>query len=111
MADYQTWARLNVMGRQEWGVVFPEGKVPILRFATQQAKLEGVKDTESVFTVNWKELTQRQQQAILEKLSKQTGASKESILKEVLSVGLPLRRKWVQSIGTSQIELFAKRSF
>lgn len=110
MADYRTWARLNVQGRQEWGKIFFEGKVPILSIAVQRAKLGGVKDTESVFTVNWTALTQRQQQAVLEKLSKQSGASKDAVLKDVLGIGLPLRRKWVQSIGTSQIELHSKNS-
>ena len=109
--QYQIWVRLNFAGKQEWGEVFPEGKVPIVRFAVQQAKLEGIKDIESVFTVNWKELTQKQQQAILERLSMQTGVSKEKILKEVARLGLPLRRKWVQSIGTNQIELFSKGPF
>lgn len=110
MVDYRTWARLNVLGKQEWGKIFYDGKVPILSISFQKARLEGIKDAESVFTVNWTALTQRQQQAILEKLSKQTGASKDAIFREVLGVGLPLRRKWVQSIGTSQIELHSKNN-
>ncbi len=101
---YQTWARLNFIGKQEWGEAFPEGKVPILSIATQQVRLERIKDTESVFTVNWKELTQLQQQAILNKLSKKTGTSKEAIQKEILNTGLPIRRTLIQSVGTSQIE-------
>ena len=102
---YATWARLNVEGRRVWGEVFPGGIVPVQSIATQYAKLEGIKDAESVFTVNWKELTTEQQQAILEKLSEQTGATKEAILKDILKVGLPLRRRYIVSCGTKRMEL------
>jgi len=106
LTDYRTWARLNLEGKREWGDVFPNGKVPVQSIATQRAKIEGAKDVESVFTVNWKELTEWQQQAILEKLSQQSGTSKETILEEILKVGLPLRRKFTLSCGTNRMELF-----
>ena len=106
LTDYRTWARLNLKGNREWGDVFPDGKVPVQIIATQRAKLDGVKDVESVFTVDWKELTEWQQNAILEKLSQQSGKTKEAILKDILKVGLPLRRKYVQSVGTNRMELF-----
>ena len=70
------------------------------------AKLEGIKDIESVFTVDWKALADWQQQAVLEKLSQQSGATKEAIQKEILQVGLPVRRKYIQSCGINQLEFF-----
>jgi hypothetical protein len=79
-------------GKRKWGEVFPDGKVPVQTIVTQKPLLEGAKDVESVFTVNWKELTPWQQQAILEKLSKQTGTTKEKVLTDILRIGLPLRR-------------------
>lgn len=106
MANYRTWARLNLEGKREWGEIFPDGKVPVQSIATQRAKLEGIKDIESVFTVNWKELTEEQQQAILEKLSEQTGATKETIFKNILKIGLPLRRRYTACCGTNRMELF-----
>ena len=106
MNKYTTWARLNVEGKRVWGDVFPNGIVPVQSIATQHAKLEGTKDAESVFTVNWKELATEQQQDILEKLSEQTGATKEAILKDILKVGLPLRRGHVISCGTSRMDFF-----
>ncbi len=106
MANYRTWARLNLDGKREWGDVFSDGKVPIQSIVSQRAKLEGVKDIESVFTVDWKELVDWQQQAVLEKLSQQSGATKEAIQKEILRVGLPLRRKYIQSCGTNHVEFF-----
>ncbi|MCW4046327.1 MAG: hypothetical protein NWE99_02020 [Candidatus Bathyarchaeota archaeon] len=106
MSTYRAWARLNFDGKREWGDIFPDGKVPIQSIATQHAKLEGIKDIESVFTVDWNTLADWQQQAVLEKLSKQSGAPKETVQKEILRVGLPLRRKHIQSCGTKQAEFF-----
>lgn len=106
LTDYRTWARLNLEGKREWGDIFPDGKVPVQSIATQRAKLEGAKDVESVFTVDWKELTEWQQQAILEKLSQHSGKTIEAILKEIMKVGLPIRRTYVVSCGTNRMELF-----
>ena len=102
MSKYRTWARLNVEGKRVWGDVFPDGKVPVQNIATQHAKLEGIKDAESVFTVNWKALTAEQQLTILEKLSEQSGAAKDEILKDILKAGLPLRRRYTFNCGTTQ---------
>ena len=106
MNKYTTWARLNVEGKRVWGDVFPNGIVPVQSIATQHAKLEGIKDAESVFTMNWKELSTEQQLDILEKLTEQTGVTKEAILKDILKVGLPLRRRYTVSCGTNRTELF-----
>jgi hypothetical protein len=106
LVNYRTWARLNFRGKQEWGDIFRDGKVPIQSIVTQQAKLGGNKDPESVFTIDWKELTTRQQEGILDKLSQQSGVNKEIILKEILKSGLPLRRNLIFSCGTNQVELY-----
>ena len=108
MVDYRTWARLNFEGKKEWGDVFQDGKVPVKSIATQQTKLGGNKDPESVFTVDWKELTQWQQETILDKLSQENGVAKETILKDILKAGLPLRRNLIVSCGTNQVELYFK---
>ncbi len=106
MGNYRTWARLNFQGKQEWGDIFRDGKVPIQSIATQQARLGGNRDPESVFTVDWKELTPCQQEAIFDKLSQQSGVNKEIILKEILKKGLPLRRNLIFSCGTNQVEIY-----
>ena len=104
MNKYATWARLNLEGKRAWGIIFPNGVVPVQSSATQHVRLEGIKGVESVFTVDWKELTQEQQQAILENLSERTGSTKEAILKEILKMGL--RRRYTSGCGTSRMELF-----
>ena len=59
----------------------------------QAATLEGIAKTERVFLVDWKALTAQQQDAVLEKLSKRSGAAKDVILKDILKIGLPLLEK------------------
>ncbi len=106
MVSYQRWVRLNFEGKQEWGDVFGDGKVPVASIPTQQAKHAGNKDPESVFNVDWKELTLEQQDEILKKLSHKSGVAKETILKNILKTGLPLSRNLIFSCGTNQVELF-----
>ena len=106
MRKYPTWAYLNAEGKAVWGDAFPEGEVPVQSIIAKSATLEGIDKAERVFLVDWKELTALQQDAILEKLSKRSGAGKELILKDVLKVGLPLREKYTSGCGTSRLELF-----
>jgi hypothetical protein len=97
---------LNADGKAVWGDVFPNGEVPVQSIITQSATLEGVETTERVFLVDWNELTGKQQDAILEKLSKRRGVAREVILKDVLRIGLPLREKYTDSCGTTRLGLF-----
>ena len=106
MRKYKTWASLNAEGKAVWGDVFPDGEVPVQSIIAQSATLEGVEMTERVFLVDWNELTGKQQDAILEKLSKRSGAAKDVILKDVLRIGLPLREKYTDSCGTTRLGLF-----
>ena len=106
MRKYKTWTSLNAEGKAVWGDVFPDGEVPVQSIISQSATLEGIDQTERVFLVDWKELTAQQQDAVLEKLSKRSGASKEVILKDVLKSGLPLREKYTDSCGTTRLGLF-----
>lgn len=100
------WAHLNAEGKQHWRDIFPDGKVPIQNIATQQARVEGAKDPESVFAIEWKALSEKQQQAILKKLTSQKGTPNQEVLKELQSVGLPLQRKHIQSMGTDRMQLY-----
>jgi len=106
MKKYRTWAYLNAEGKSVWGDVFPDGEVPIQSIIAQPATLEGVDRVERIFLVDWKELTAQQQNAVLEKISKRSGASKGTVLRDILKVGLPLRAKYTEGCGTSRLELF-----
>lgn len=102
MSDYRTWARLSLEDKRERGEIFPDGKVPERRFVTQKPILEDTKDVESVFTLNWKELTPWQQQALIEKISKQTDTTREAIPSDILRIGLPLRRTYTVCCGKTR---------
>lgn len=105
MRKYRTWACLNAEGKAVLGDVFPDGEVPIQSIIPQPANL-GIDGVEKVFLIDWKELTAQQQDAILEKISKRFGASKEVILKDILKVGLPLREKLTEGGGAIRLALF-----
>jgi hypothetical protein len=100
------WAYLNAKGKRYWGDIFPDGKVPIQSIAAQQARVDGLNDPESIFAIDWKALSERQQQAILKKLTIQKGTPKSAVLKGLQSVGLPLQRKHIQSMGTDRMQLY-----
>jgi hypothetical protein len=106
LRKYKTWASLNGEGKAVWGDVFPDGEVPVQSIIAQPATLEGVTKTERVFLVDWKELTAQQQDAVLEELSKRSGAAKDVILKDILKIGLPLREKYTDGCGTARLGLF-----
>jgi hypothetical protein len=97
---------LNAEGKAVWGDVFPDGEVPVQSIIAQAATLEGIAETERVFLVDWTELTAQQQDAVLEKLNKRSGAAKDVILKDILKIGLPLREKYTDGCGTTRMELF-----
>jgi hypothetical protein len=89
-----SWGILNSEGKKHWGDIFPDGQVPLKGMVLIPAKLAGIDAVQTIYLVNWRKLTSLQQAAILVKLNKLSGTSKEEILKEILSVGLPLREKY-----------------
>jgi hypothetical protein len=106
LRKYKTWACLNEEGKKVWGDIFPDGEIPVQSIIAQAATLEGIDKAERVFLVDWKELAPQQQEAVLEKLCKRSGASKNVILKDIQKIGLPLREKYTDSCGTTRLELF-----
>lgn len=106
MTRYQTWANLNEEGKHKWGDIFPSGEVPVRSIITQPVNLEGINESERVFLVEWEDLTEEQKDAVLSRLSMKSGASKEVILQDILRKGLPLREKYTNGSGTTQMGLF-----
>jgi hypothetical protein len=92
LTTFRTWAQLNLKGKEEWGDIFPDGKVPIKTLAAQKAKFGNGRDPESGFSIAWTELSISQQEAMLEKLSQQNGLTKEMILEKLSKNGLAIGR-------------------
>jgi len=98
---HRTWAYLNDEGKRLWGDIFPDGGVPVRTLFPQRAGLEGAGE-ERVYMIEWSELTPAQQDAVLKKLSENFGAPKDAILKDILTIGLPLREKYTNGAGTTK---------
>ncbi len=93
MTFFTVWTSLNDQGKQLWGDIFKDGRVPIRGLSAQTAQLEGEGESR-IFLIQWTALEDSQRTAILERLSKRFSAPKEVILKDILSKGLPLRERY-----------------
>jgi hypothetical protein len=98
------WVWLNEEGKRMWGGVFPDGKVPVCS-NFQEASLEGG-GTERVVFVNWAVLTKRRKKAVLARISVQSGASEDDILKDILKIGLPLRERYTTHTVAAELRFF-----
>jgi hypothetical protein len=105
------YTRLNVEGKRFWGKIFPNGLVPVERFTTQKVRLEGTRDPESGFTVDWTALSEKQQQEILEKLCEHTGTPRELVLQSILKAGLSIRRGYTVGCCTSQTGFLSREDY
>ena len=68
MSSYRTWAYLTFKAKEEWGEVFPSGRVPIVPIAVQRIRFDRLKDPESVFAVDYRMLKDWQREALFRKL-------------------------------------------
>jgi hypothetical protein len=98
------WVLLNDEGKRVWGHVFPDGKVPVCS-QFQEANLRG-SGAERVVLVNWSALSLGQKYAVLAKISKSTGTSNETILKDILKIGLPLRERYTTGVVAAELRFF-----
>ncbi len=109
MAKYRTWAFLNLKGKEQWGVAFFDGLVPIKIVATQKISFDALSDPESVFSLDWKELTTQQKQVIIEKIN-QNHSSNEEILSQIEQSSVPLPRSHVHCFGVGDKTFFPGES-
>jgi predicted Fe-S protein YdhL (DUF1289 family) len=100
------WVCLNDERKKVWGEIFPDGKVPVCSLTFQEATLEGPTRSESVILVNWVALSPEQKNAVLARISERTGASKDAILKDILRIGLPLRKRYTTGAVAAELRWF-----
>ncbi len=105
MTNYRTWAQLNLKGKEMWSGVFFDGLVPIKTIAAQKVTFDAISDPDSVFSIDWKELTEGQQQVIIEKIS-QNRRPKEEILSQIEQSSVPLPRTHVLWLGIGDKTFF-----
>jgi hypothetical protein len=102
LISQQRWVRLSLRGQEEWSTIFPFGKIPILCISTQKITFEVNADPESVMAADWEQLSQKQQEAILEKLSQQGPSSTTAVLSDMMKFGLPIRRSHIDCCGINE---------
>ena len=94
------WVYLNEVGKDVWGNIFPDGKVPVASMSFQDSNVG------RVIPVAWGVLTEEQKQAILTKLSEVSGAPKKAILKDIKRIGLPLRKIYTDGTIVGEMRFF-----
>jgi len=93
---------LSLSGQEEWGSIFPYGRIPINCISTQKISFKPTEDPESVMSVDWKKLPEKQQGAILERLSQPGTVSLKDVLGDMLKFGLPIRRSHIDCCGINE---------
>ena len=94
------WVRLNEKGKEVWGDLFPDGKVPVRAMGFSDSNVG------RVILVAWKQLGEEKKEAILTKISQKSGASKDVILKDILEIGLPLRESYTTGAVAAEMRFF-----
>jgi hypothetical protein len=98
---YETYAKLNPLGMEEWGDIFEDGYVPIRDIVGNIAILEGTNKKKAVYLVAHEKMTADLLDKFIYKLSKRFKATKEEIKTEIIKNGLPLREELVSIVGTN----------
>lgn len=94
------WVSLNEKGKEVWGDVFPNGKVPVSSMTFAESNVG------SVILVAWSQLSEEQKVAILSKISVKSGAPKEAILRDIIKIGLPLRESYTTGTVVAEARFF-----
>ena len=103
---FRHWAYLNEEGMKIYGETFPEKKVPVLSMIPVRGPLGTPDNVEDFFRVQWGELTEDQQDAVLGIISERFGVKKAQVLDQIERVGLPLRSSLTNGSGTNHLGLF-----
>ena len=96
------WVRLNLSGQKEWGDIFSNRRIPINCISTQKITFETFADPESVMSVDWKQLSEKQKEVILERLSQQGTAPLEAVLDDLLKFGFSISRSQIGCCGIKE---------
>jgi len=101
MTKFHYWVHLNEEGKELYGSVFPDGIVPVKSMFPQDATLQDQNGIQLVYKVDWEQLSDKQQDALLEVISKKFGVSKKIVKAQFEKDGfVPLRSQYVSGAGT-----------
>ena len=103
---FKHWAYLNEEGKKLYGKIFPKGEIPVVSMIPGLQKLEGINDPQMVYMIFLDELTKEQFDKIVQMFHEIARVPKETIVREIKKMGLPLRDKYVSGAGTNHLGLF-----
>lgn len=99
------WVHLNTEGMNIYGLIFPDGIVPVKVMLPNPAKLGG--QPHKMFKVDVAQLSQDQLRQLLELMSRKFHAPKDEIGRQIETDGfIPLRASLTSGSGTDQLGLF-----
>jgi hypothetical protein len=88
---------LSLSGKETWGAIFPNGKIPIESISTQKIVFETFADPKSVMAVDCTQLSEIQRETILQQQN-QPGA----VSGDMLKFGLPIPRNHIDCCGIKE---------
>ena len=103
---FKHWAYLNPEGMKMFGHIFPNRRVPVLSMIWKKGEVGETGNVIDFFTVQWNELTDEQRDNVLGILSDKFKVPILEIEKQILKVGMPLRRSLTNGSGTNHPGLF-----
>ena len=93
---------MSLRGLQQWGSVFPCGRIPIQCISAQKIMFDTFADPESVMAVDLKQLSQIQRETILEQLNQHGKTSFGAVLSDILKFGLIIPRSHIYCCGIKE---------
>jgi hypothetical protein len=102
LIEVQRWARLSLSGKETWGAIFPNGKIPIESISTQKIVFETFADPKSVMEIDCTQLSEIQRETILQQLNQHGKTSFGAALGDLLKFGLPIPRNHIDCCGIKE---------
>ncbi len=99
------WVCLNKQGKEKYGDIFPDGKVPVCSMSFSEATI-GEDTIAEIVLVSWKALSVKQQKALLDKVNETLGGDKEELAFQIASKGLPLRKSLTSGVICADLRFF-----
>jgi len=101
--NYNFFVSLNDAGMKIWGEVFSDGFIPVISLIPNIANLPIGKS--KIYLVRHEELDQLTREKLLSLLAERFKAPVEAIRKQMNSIRIPIREKYVSHSGSSRMEL------
>ena len=69
MSNLEKFVNLNEEGRKIYGLIFPDGKIPVTDMSIKTATFEGQNGVHNIYLLDWQKLTENQKDSLVNLLS------------------------------------------